>query len=95
MSLGDAMDPISKFQSWCMVCCTSREAIMLTGYCLHEMRCDKCGRYSDLAMVKVTVPGIVPMSLTEAHEYRCNVAIGEFSAIIHTCGRMTFWKAQK
>jgi hypothetical protein len=37
---------------------------------------------------------MIPMSLTEAHSFRVNVAQGEFCALIHTCGRMTFWKAQ-
>lgn len=37
---------------------------------------------------------MIPMGLTEAMAFKWAIASGEFSAIIHTCGRMTFWKAQ-
>jgi len=39
------------FKSWCMACCQTHHPIMLSTYCLRALRCDRCARVSDLAMV--------------------------------------------
>ena len=44
-------------ESWCMYCCQSKHPDMLTGYCLIGLKCDGCGRVSDLAMVVVRREG--------------------------------------
>lgn len=49
-------DPI-RCQSWCQNCCMSFHPDMLTGYCLIGLRCDKCCRTTDLAMVVVREVG--------------------------------------
>ena len=43
---------MNQYQSWCMNCCSTFHPDMLSGYFLTS-RCDRCGRHSDLAMVKV------------------------------------------
>lgn len=39
-------------QSWCQRCIWEQHPEMLTTYCL-AANCDKCGRWADLAMVRV------------------------------------------
>lgn len=45
------MDDVKVFQSWCQNCIWAWHPVMLSGYFL-TAKCDKCGRYSDLAMVR-------------------------------------------
>lgn len=39
--------------SYCQHCVYATHPDMLTGYCLRDCRCDRCGRVSDLAMVRL------------------------------------------
>lgn len=41
------------YVSFCQPCVFKVHPLMLTTYCLHWLRCDGCGRASDLAMVKL------------------------------------------
>jgi NMD protein affecting ribosome stability and mRNA decay len=42
----------SVFRSLCMECVWKTQPIMLTGYCLTGLRCDGCGKVTDLALTK-------------------------------------------
>ena len=44
----------SQYAAWCMHCCCANHPDMLTGYSLRHLPCDRCGRMTDLAMVKRT-----------------------------------------
>jgi hypothetical protein len=52
----------SVYQNWCMSCCGTHQAMMLTGYCLAQRfdgcvwYCDRCGHNAELAMVKLDSP---------------------------------------
>jgi hypothetical protein len=37
--------------TYCQSCCMTTHPDMLTGYCLADSRCDRCGRTGDLAIV--------------------------------------------
>jgi hypothetical protein len=41
------------YVSYCSSCIFKSHPLMLTTYCLRGLRCDGCGRVSDLAMVKL------------------------------------------
>lgn len=41
------------YVSYCQPCVFKEHVMMLTTYCLRGLKCDGCGLYSDLAMVKL------------------------------------------
>jgi len=43
---------ISKYPSLCINCVWEVHPVMLTTYCLHSMRCDRCGKIGSLAITK-------------------------------------------
>lgn len=55
----------SRYASYCMVCIGQTAASMLTGYCIRGERCDRCGRLSDLAMVKLIPEIRVALAVTK------------------------------
>jgi len=42
-----------RFANYCMPCIQATHPALMTGYCLPRCRCDRCGRTSDLAMVRL------------------------------------------
>lgn len=38
--------------AWCQNCCWQAHPLMLTGYSLRQLPCDRCGWIADLAIVK-------------------------------------------
>lgn len=40
-----------KDQLWCQYCCIAHHPVMLTGYVLRSLRCERCGQTADLAIV--------------------------------------------
>ena len=47
--------PPGKYYAFCQHCLPSSDekVIMLTGFSLYNLKCDNCGRVTDLAMVKI------------------------------------------
>lgn len=44
-----------EYPCYCMHCCQETHPLMLTGYCLKSLECDRCKQVSDLAIVKMEV----------------------------------------
>lgn len=41
-----------RYPCWCQVCIVAAHPLMLTGYCIWDSPCDRCGRSADLAIVE-------------------------------------------